>query len=153
MPRPSKNGEAARAARKRVLTEFAITKVKPEASGAYNLWDARERGLALRVQRSGFRSFKFVYSFRGRPRWYHIGWVPLSEARRIAVKLRLSVAEGRDPVAERAAERGAGTFAELADAYLEAAESSEDQTQVVLLQGFAEKAIARLAWLRSLTVA
>ena len=119
MPRPSKNGEAARPARKRVLTEFAITKVKPEASGVYNLWDARERGLVLRVQRSGFRSFKFVYSFRGRPRWYHIGWVPLSEARRIAVKLRLSVAEGKDPVAERAAERGAGTFAELADAYLE----------------------------------
>ena len=41
----------------------------------------------------------------------------------------------------------------LADAYLESAESSDDQTQVVLLQGLAEKAIARLAWLRSLTTA
>jgi rubrerythrin len=38
----------------------------------------------------------------------------------------------------------------LADAYLEAAESSGDQTQVALLQGLAESAIARLAWLRSL---
>lgn len=38
----------------------------------------------------------------------------------------------------------------LADTYLEAAESSTDQTQVFLLQGLAEKAIARLAWLRSL---
>lgn len=41
----------------------------------------------------------------------------------------------------------------LVDAYLESAESSDDQTQVVLLQGFAERAIARLAWLRSLTTA
>jgi rubrerythrin len=41
----------------------------------------------------------------------------------------------------------------LADAYLEAAESSNDQTQVALLQGLAERAIARLAWLRSLTIA
>lgn len=38
----------------------------------------------------------------------------------------------------------------LADAYLEAAESSHDQTQVAVLQGLAESAIGRLAWLRSL---
>jgi rubrerythrin len=41
----------------------------------------------------------------------------------------------------------------LADAYLDAAESSNDQTQVVLLQELAERAIARLAWLRSLAMA
>jgi rubrerythrin len=41
----------------------------------------------------------------------------------------------------------------LTDAYLDSAEKSDDQTQVVLLQGLAEKAIARLAWLRSLTTA
>jgi hypothetical protein len=41
----------------------------------------------------------------------------------------------------------------LVDAYLESAESSDDQTRVVLLQELAEKAIARLAWLRSLTTA
>jgi rubrerythrin len=41
----------------------------------------------------------------------------------------------------------------LVDAYLASAESSDDQAQVVLLQGLAEKAIARRAWLRSLTMA
>ena len=42
----------------------------------------------------------------------------------------------------------AETIAEaLADAYLESAESSAGQTQVVLLQALAERAIARLAWL------
>jgi len=39
----------------------------------------------------------------------------------------------------------------LADAYLDGAENSEDETRVEMLQGLAEKAIARLAWLRSLT--
>ncbi|MGZ5909963.1 MAG: ferritin-like domain-containing protein [Reyranella sp.] len=50
--------------------------------------------------------------------------------------------EARDP--ETVAET-------LADAYLEAAERSDDQSRVDLLQGLAEKAIVRLAWLRSLT--
>ncbi len=43
------------------------------------------------------------------------------------------------------------TIAEaLADAYLEGAEKSDDQARIEALQGLAEKAIARLAWLRSL---
>ena len=51
-------------------------------------------------------------------------------------------------------QRDAETISEtLADAYLEAAENSNDQTRVALLQGLAERAIARLAWLRSLTMA
>jgi rubrerythrin len=50
--------------------------------------------------------------------------------------------------------RDAETISEaLADGYLESAESSVDQSQLVLLQGLAERAIARLAWLRSLTAA
>jgi rubrerythrin len=49
-------------------------------------------------------------------------------------------------------QRDAETISEaLADAYLESAESSDDQTQVALQQGLAGRAIARLAWLRSLT--
>ena len=51
-------------------------------------------------------------------------------------------------------QRDAETISEaLADAYLESAESSDDQSRVVLLQGLAERAIARLAWLRSLATA
>jgi integrase len=73
----------------------------------------------LRVQPSGHRAFKFVYSFRSRAQWYHIGSVGLGDARRIAAKLRLAVAEGKDPLAERRAERGGVTFAELAERYVE----------------------------------
>jgi integrase len=118
MPRPSKSGDPARPRRKRTLTELFVKKVRAEAA-PYNVWDAKERGLVLRVQPSGQRAFKFVYSFRGRPRWFHIGTVGLGDARRIAAKARLAVAEGKDPVAERRAQRGAGTFAELASRYVE----------------------------------
>jgi rubrerythrin len=48
-------------------------------------------------------------------------------------------------------QRDAQTIAEaLVDAYLEGAESSDDQARTELLQRSAGKAIARLAWLRSL---
>jgi integrase len=117
VPRPKKDGSKAAEPRKRSFTELFVKKVKPEAA-TYNVWDAKERGLVLRVQSSGHRAFKFVYSHRGRPRWFHIGEVPLGDARRIAARIRLAVAEGKDPVAERKAERGAGTFAELADRYV-----------------------------------
>jgi integrase len=111
------DGAPTRVTRKQVLTELTLKKTRAEGT-AFNIWDAKERGLVLRVQPSGQRAFKAVYSFRGRPRWYHIGLVPLSDARRIAAKVRLAVAEGNDPVAERKAERGSGTFAELAERYV-----------------------------------
>jgi integrase len=118
LPRPKKDGTPARAPRKTNLTELLVRRTRPERA-AFAIWDKRERGLCLRVQPTGARSFKVVYSYRGRPRWYHVGQVPLSDARRIAARVRLAVAEGKDPVAERRAERDAGTFAELADHYLE----------------------------------
>jgi integrase len=115
--RPKKDGTESSPPRKRNFTELFVRRVRPEAT-PFNTWDTRERGLVLRVQPTGQRAFKVVYSFRGRPRWYHVGNVGLGDARRIAAKVRLSVAEGKDPVAERKAERGAGTFAELAERYL-----------------------------------
>ena len=46
----------------------------------------------------------------------------------------------------------AQTIAEaLADAYLDGAESSDDPCRLESLQALAERAIARLAWLRALT--
>jgi integrase len=118
MPRPRKDGTPASPARRKNFTELYVRKARPEPH-AYNVWDAKERGLVLRIQPSGARAFKVVYSYRGRPRWFHVGHVGLADARRIAAKVRLAVAEGKDPVAERKAERGAGTFAELAARYVE----------------------------------
>src|SRR6516164_2493580 len=100
---------------KRTLRELHVTRARL-APGRY--FDDRERGLLLRVRASGHRGFYFMYNVRGRTRWYNIGLIPLSDARRIAVKLRLAVAEGRDPAAERRDERGAPTFAELSECYV-----------------------------------
>jgi hypothetical protein len=66
MPRPRRDGTTARPPRKQVLTEFTVTRIKPEADGAFNIWDAKSPGLVLRVQKSGHRAFKFVYHFAGR---------------------------------------------------------------------------------------
>jgi integrase len=118
MPRPKKDGTRAKPACRRNLTELLVRKAKAQGA-ALNIWDTKAPGLVLRVQLSGHRAFKAVYSYRGRPRWFHIGNVGLADARRIAAKVRLAVAEGKDPLAERQAERGAGTFAELAQRYLD----------------------------------
>jgi integrase len=102
---------------KRNLTELLVRKVRPEAS-AFNVWDAKERGLVLRVHPSGARAFKAVYSVGGKARWLHLGSIGLADARKMVQQVRLDVAHGKDPAAERRAERNAGTFAELADRYV-----------------------------------
>jgi integrase len=125
MPRPRKDGTATAPPRKRKLTELTVRKAKPEPS-PYNIWDEQQRGLVLRVQPTGHAAFKVVYTARGRVRWLHIGAadaVGLADARRIAAEAMLQVIKGGDPAADRQAERGAGTFEELAERYLDRAKS------------------------------
>ena len=113
LPRP--------APRKQKFSDGFIKRLKPQAERAYAVWDTRQPGLAVVVQPSGHRAFKFVYSFRSRPRWYHIGnaAIPVADARRLAAGVMLKVIEGRDPAAEKKAERQGSTFAELAMNYVE----------------------------------
>lgn len=108
-------------ARKQKLTELFIRSLKPEAA-AYVVWDTHQHGLAVRVQPTGGKAWYLVYSLRNRVRWYHIGRadaVGLADARERAAEVMLDVIRGKDPAAERKAERGAGTFAELAERYVE----------------------------------
>jgi integrase len=110
-----------RPAEKRRLTELFIRKARPRDS-AYLVWDEHQHGLALRVQPTGKKSWTAIYSRRGRPRWLFLGdanAIGLVDARRLAAKAMLAVAEGQDPAAEKKAERGAGTFAELHQRYLD----------------------------------
>jgi integrase len=115
MPRPK------RAARKRQFNELFIRKIRPEKS-AFLVWDSKQHGLALQVQPTGAKAWKAIYSHHGRPRWLHIGKasaIGLADARTLAAEAMLAVARGKDPAAEKRAERGAGTFAELATRYVE----------------------------------
>jgi hypothetical protein len=105
-----------RAPRKQRLQELTIKKARPEAK-TYLIWDSKQAHLALQVQPTGSKAFKVIYSRHGRPRWYHIGdasVIGLADARTLAAEAMLAVARGKDPAAEKKAERGAGTFAELA---------------------------------------
>src|SRR5215831_9444736 len=107
--------------RKTKLTELTVRSLKP-AAAAYVVWDDRQHGLAIRVQPTGSKSWYVVYSLRNRVRWYHLGnanAIGLAGARKLAAEVMLDVIRGKDPAAERKAERGAGTFAELAERYLE----------------------------------
>jgi integrase len=107
--------------RKTKLTELTVRSLKP-AAAAYVVWDDRQHGLAIRVQPTGSKSWYVVYSLRNRVRWYHLGnanAIGLADARKLAAEVMLDVIRGKDPAAERKAERGAGTFAELAECYLE----------------------------------
>jgi integrase len=119
MPRSKRDGTPAREARKQRLTDRSVRAIKPEAA-AFAVWDTYQRGLVIRVQPTGQRAWKFVYS-RGRPRWFHIGdaAIGVDEARKIAAEVMVEVARGKDPVAEKRAERGSGTFGELAVRYVE----------------------------------
>ena len=110
MPRPK------RAARKRNLTKLFVEKVQPEKS-RFLVWDTKQHGLALQVEPTGAKAWKAIYSFHGRPRWLNIGKekaIGLADARTLAAEAMLAVAKGNDPAAEKKAERGAGTFADLA---------------------------------------
>jgi integrase len=121
MARPRSDGTPSAAPDKRKLSEIFIRRLGPKQR-PYMVWDAYQRGLALLVQPTGFKSWKCVYHAHGRPRWFHIGAadaIGLADARRLAGRVMFAAAEGKDPQAERQAERGRGTFAELAARYLE----------------------------------
>lgn len=96
------------------LNALTLARLKPRAK-PFLVWDTMQHGLALQIHPSGNRTFKVIYSRHNRTRWYTIGRVGLNDARRIAARVMLAVAEGKDPQAERKAARSTGTFAELAE--------------------------------------
>jgi integrase len=106
---------------RRGLTAFQIAKIKPPARGRIYHYDDEEKRLALAVQASGTKSWKFIYNFRDRTRVFSIGKYEdftVKLARDKASILGGQVADGRDPASERREERNADTFGALAARYL-----------------------------------
>lgn len=76
--------------------------------------DTVRRGLVLRVSPSGVRTWVLLYRAGGRVRRYRLGWWPetsLAAARARARAARGAVDAGRDPQADRVAERQAEELA------------------------------------------
>jgi len=123
MPRPRRDGTPAREPNKRKFSDAFVRTVRPGPERAVVYWDILQRGLALKVEPSGHRAWKCVYTIRGRgPRWYHLSdarAITLADARKLASKIMYQVAEGGDPHADRLALRGRGTFEQVAKRYLE----------------------------------
>jgi hypothetical protein len=120
MARPRRDGTPARAPNRRRLTALFVQKLKaPERPTL--IWDQLQRGLVLSVRPSGRAAFKVVYGRLGRVRWYHLGdkSLGLKAARELARRIMYQVAEGKDPQAERKAQRSSGTFEDLASRYVE----------------------------------
>lgn len=68
------------------------------------VFDSKEKGLALRVTPNRHRSFVFRYRFGGRVKRYTMGSFPalsLGQARKEAKRLVVSIARGVDPLEER----------------------------------------------------
>lgn len=105
------------------LTAAGLMRLQPPARGITELWDDRVRGLSLRVYPSG----RATWSFRYRPKsgaGYKraaVGEYPavgLAQAREEALKIRGAVSMGRDPQAERAAEKQSITLGAMIDEYM-----------------------------------
>jgi len=106
------------------FTDSNVDGLVPEA----RKYDVRDRGgrgsipgLLVRVEGSGTKTFYFRYTFNGKVKWFRIGVTAMrvEAARLMAREMIGDVARGRDPQAERAANRGGLTFAQLQRRHLE----------------------------------
>jgi integrase len=105
-----------------------------QATTRANYFDSKVQGLTLRVAPTGLKTWLFVYRMPGKSsQWLSLGSypaLPLVDARKAALDQRRAVdVDGRDPVADRKAERAAQsvppappptvfTFDDLAKLYL-----------------------------------
>lgn len=109
------------------FTDQFIRSVKPQDERVL-YWDTDRKsphGFVLCVEPTGHCAYKLYYLFpkvNGKPRWYHIGNarnLDLEDARIEARKMRTEIDDGHDIQAEKMAGRKVGSFAELAERYIE----------------------------------
>jgi integrase len=101
------------------ITKRTVDAAKPGDANRF-LWDTELKGFGLKVTPAGHRVYVLQYRKGGRgtpTRRVTIGRhgaVTPEQARKIASRLTSTIAEGGDPAAVRAAEKGAPTVAKLA---------------------------------------
>jgi integrase len=103
------------------LTVPYIKSQKPKDGRERFIWDEQEGGLGVRIRPSGAKTWVFQYRFKGRPLRMTLGnadAIHPATARKLAIKHRAQVAEGKDPAAEKAGEKNAKLISELCDEYL-----------------------------------
>jgi integrase len=102
-----------------MLTDRLVAGAKARAGGQCEFFDAKVRGLSLRVSAGGARTWSFHYTdTSGRRRRMTLGTYPplyLAGARAAAIEARALVENGKDPLAQKTV---AGTVTDLIEAYL-----------------------------------
>jgi hypothetical protein len=104
------------------LSEGFVRKIRIPARGNRITYDAEVKGFGVRVTAGGAKAFVLNYRVGGRERRYTIGSWPdwtVAAARGEAKHLKCRIDLGEDPMADRNAERGTPTVAELVAAYRE----------------------------------
>jgi integrase len=106
------------------ITKRLVDRLKARA-GEYTVYDGQLPGFGVRVRPSGTKSYVVVYragAGRGAPvrRFLvaNVGKIAPEAARKQAQAILGAVAHGKDPVADKATERGALTVGELADRFM-----------------------------------
>lgn len=116
---------------RRSLTKAIIDALPPaEAGKRYFVYDAKVRGLAVRVTDRGAKSFYVYRWYNDRPQQIRLGTYPdltIEQARKKAEGLNNQIAEGEDPNAARREERQAKTFGELFEWYIAQPKKSGDR--------------------------
>jgi integrase len=119
---------------RRQLSDRFVRAVRPDTARRLQFQDALQEGLVLQVepltaaqrarQKPPRKTYKLYYARLGRPRWYSLGSagaLTLKQARAEARRqlARMALDPALDVQAERYERGRAGTFAELAERYLE----------------------------------
>ncbi len=97
------------------LTKAEIEALEPRET-VYLVPDARTRGLNIQVTPNNVRSWVLRFRVHGHQKMHSLGrWPELTvdQARKIALKMQVGIAEGKDPAAKRKAEREAESVADL----------------------------------------
>lgn len=101
--------------RRVVLTAERIGKLVLPATGRIYVHDAKLLGLCVCVTATGSRTFYLYRKVAGRPQRIKLGKFPdelgIDAARKMAGRMNNAIAEGRDPQAEKLADRGEWTLA------------------------------------------
>src|SRR5713101_5516662 len=104
------------------ITKATADLLAAPADGQKFVRDDQTRGFALRITAAGAKSFVFEGRVRGRVKRVTIGRYPalsVALARIEALRIKSEIAQGGDPVHDRAAERKVITFGDLEKVYLE----------------------------------
>jgi integrase len=122
---------------KRALTDAAVQRLKPPASGQVDCFDQGYPGLALRMSYGGGKTFVYFYRLGGRLRRLTLGTYPaitLAEAREAWRKARHDVQAGRDPARIRSAGNGTTDFQGVFEEWLKRDQPNKRSVGVVRQQ-------------------